>query len=395
MRHRLGAAGRGEARLRPTSWSPWTQRSRLTATARLDVVRTIGLRAVLRQRHANRRHAVALAEKTARVVEEIWREAAAEVGAEFRALTDTLIEFRLGSATAHVSAQRTPFADPVSSELADDKPLAYRLLSDAGLPVPARAVVAARDRKGAARFAAGIGTPLVVKPVRGLGGEGVVGEIHTVPQLERAIVHAGRICPQVLIEQQAPGDSYRILLLEGDVLDVLRRPRPTITGDGRSTIANLLLREYDLRIATQGSGGLKPFSIDLDCLLNLEQSGFDAESVLRAGETIVVRTATNYNSPDQTETLPRPYPESLVGPARQAAATLGARLAGVDIVTSDPTRPLEETGGVVLEVNAVPGLVHHYNLADSKTATRVAVPILRKLLGEGDAAHVPAQAPAG
>ena len=60
------------------------------------------------------------------------------------------------------------------------------------------------------------------------------------------------------------------------------------------------------------------------------------------------------------------------------------RLAGVDVVTPDPARPLGETGGVILEVNAAPGLTHHYNVASPGEATRIAVPILRALLdGKG------------
>jgi D-alanine-D-alanine ligase-like ATP-grasp enzyme len=35
---------------------------------------------------------------------------------------------------------------------------------------------------------------------------------------------------------------------------------------------------------------------------------------------------------------------------------------------------------VVLEVNGAPGLSHHYHVADRAQATRVAVPILEKLL---------------
>jgi D-alanine-D-alanine ligase-like ATP-grasp enzyme len=310
----------------------------------------------------------------------MWRRAAAELHAEVRVLTGTLIEFRRGSTTAFVSRQTTPFADPVSRELADDKPLAYRILSEAGLPVPAQVVLNADDHKSAATFAADVGVPLIVKPARGRGGAGVVGHVCTDTQLARALLHAGKMSRQVMIERQVPGDSYRILVLDGDVIGVVRRERPAITGDGRSTVADLLFREYERRLTTEGPAGLKPLRIDLDCLFTLAYSGLRLDSVLPANQAVVFKTATNYNGRDQTQALAVPYPAGLVDSARRAAAALGARLGGVDVVTTEPDKPLEEVGGVVLEVNAVPGLFHHYNVSDSTAAPDVAVAILGKLL---------------
>ena len=45
----------------------------------------------------------------------------------------------------------------------------------------------------------------------------------------------------------------------------------------------------------------------------------------------------------------------------QAAAVIGARLAGVDIITPDPSISLDKSGGVVLEVNTTPGYYYHYH----------------------------------
>jgi glutathione synthase/RimK-type ligase-like ATP-grasp enzyme len=39
---------------------------------------------------------------------------------------------------------------------------------------------------------------------------------------------------------------------------------------------------------------------------------------------------------------------------------VGTRLAGIDVITTDPGVPLGESGGVILEVNATPGYHHHY-----------------------------------
>jgi predicted nucleotidyltransferase len=37
---------------------------------------------------------------------------------------------------------------------------------------------------------------------------------------------------------------------------------------------------------------------------------------------------------------------------------------------------------VVLEVNPIPGLQHHYNVAEPEAATRVAIPVLEALFAQ-------------
>jgi cyanophycin synthetase len=64
---------------------------------------------------------------------------------------------------------------------------------------------------------------------------------------------------------------------------------------------------------------------------------------------------------------------------------VGLRLAGVDLVAPDLTRPLAPGFGAIVEVNGTPGLHYHYHVADTERASRVALPVLEKLLSEGGA----------
>jgi D-alanine-D-alanine ligase-like ATP-grasp enzyme len=350
--------------------------ARYRLQARADLVRAVGLRHAWRRVRADHRHRRALLERAPRVAEQMWREAAAELGAEVRPLAPTLLEFSLDGATTRIRGQTTPLADPVSTEIAENKALAYQVLAEAGLPVPVHQVVGV-ENGGSAIDVPG---PWIIKPVGSGGGAGVTGEVRTPAQLRRALVHAWKFDTAAIVEQQADGDTYRLLVLDGKLLDVLRRTRPRITGDGHSTIEELIFREYSRRIGAEGPSGLKHFAVDLDCLFTLERAGRRIDSVLGDGESVVIKTATNYNGPRETETVRGLVPAGLRDAATAAAAALGVRLAGVDIVMSDPARPLAEGGGVVLEANPVPGLTHHYNVADAAGATRIAVPILRALL---------------
>jgi D-alanine-D-alanine ligase-like ATP-grasp enzyme len=324
----------------------------------------------------------------------MWRVAAAELGAEARRLSPSFLEFRLdGGCTRVRDRMTTPLTDRVSHALALDKPIAYEVLAEAGVPVPRHAAVAAVDVEAARAFFEQARPPLLVKPASGGGGSGVVGNVHAPSQLERALVDVGRYHPVVLVEEQAEGDSYRLLFLDGELVDVLRRPRPRVVGDGVSTVELLMLAEYERRLEAGGdASGFASFEVDLDSLYALDHAGKALGSVLLDGEAIVVKSASNYTAPEQVETmLPEEVP-GVVEPARTAARALGVRLAGVDVVTTDPRRPLYGCG-VVLEVNPVPGLLQHYHVADPGSATPVATIVLAALLGvPREAARPPARA---
>jgi cyanophycin synthetase len=191
---------------------------------------------------------------------------------------------------------------------------------------------------------------------------------------------ASRFVPQLLIERQLAGDVFRFLVLDGQILDVVRRLRPAIIGDGRSTVEELISAEYDRRIRGDGNPGLKPFAVDLDCIFSLRRAGIPLRSVPPRGSTVRLKTVTNYNRPEDNHTLRTAISPALSAEAVAAATILGLRLAGVDVVSPTPSASLAASGGAIIDVNALPALHHHAHVADADAAGRVAVPILRALL---------------
>jgi cyanophycin synthetase len=310
----------------------------------------------------------------------MWEAAARELEAEFRELSPGLFRIQRNGVAVQLLGQRTPLADPVSTELASDKALARQLMAEAGVSVPESGVFAPRAFSSARTFLESAAGPCVVKPRWGAAGGGVTGSVSNADQLGQALRRAGTVAEDVLVERQVAGDHYRVLLLDGEVLDVLRRLHPRVIGDGASTIEQLMAAEYERRLATEGLDGLKPLHVDLDCLFTLEASGLRLDTVLPAGVAARVKTATNNSSSRECTTFTAPVSPELIAHARAAAGALGVRLAGVDVLTTDPSVPLAESGGVVLEVNPTPGLWHHYNVTPTADATRVAVPILEALL---------------
>jgi len=308
----------------------------------------------------------------------IWGEAARELGAEVRELPGGALEIRKGAVVTTVIDHRVPLdAGPASGA---GKGAGLEALRDAGLSVPESIEFDATDVQPALDFLARSGSPTVVKPVGSGGGKGITTGIRRRQELERAATRAARFSPRLLIERQADGDAYRFLVLDGELIDVIRRRAPRLSGDGRRSVRRLIAAENRRRQAAAGAAGWAVLKADLDAVLTLERQGLTLASVPSAGHVFQVKTVNNQTRPEDSETVREPIAADLREEVLAAAATSGLRLAGVDVVTRDLGRPLRKSGGVILEVNRDPSPHHHYHVADPAGATRVAVPILRRLL---------------
>ena len=349
---------------------------------RLDILRSTGVR-YARQRRREEALLTALASdprKSAYRV--IWQRAADEVGAELRVIHGEFFELSAGDRRTRVWRHWVPLDDAVTLRFALDKTAVHDVLSRAGLPLPEHEDWDAAKLNGAVEFLQRSSTPCVVKPTGGASGSGATTGVRTRDQLLRARLRAARLSRRLLIERQAEGDMYRLLFMDGELLDTVRRRPPRVTGDGRSTIRELIAAENASRLDPAHPVSQPILRVDLDCLFTLEAAGLSLESVLPADQTIPVKTVTSQNRIEDNETVREPIAPELVAEAREAAAQVGVRLAGVDLITPDLSRCLKESGGVIIEVNGTPGLHYHYQVADEANATPVAVPILRRLLEE-------------
>jgi len=363
-------------------------RLRREAAVRVELVRALGprhawQRAVLDRRlgRAGRRHRT-------RVYRQIWDRAAQAAGAEVVELTSELLELRRGTAHTRVRHQTVALDDSLSIELSLDKPLIHRLLADAALPVPPHAEFHAGEPASARAFLAQADGPCVVKPAASGGaGWGVSTGVRGPADLRRAIARASRYGSRLLIEHQVEGTVYRVLALDGEILDVVRRHPPGVVGDGRSDIATLVAGESRRRLEAEGDAGLSPLHLDLDALITLELTGLTPRSVPGRGEAVVIKTVTQQNANEENETVHEPLSHALGAEIARATDVVGLRVAGVDVIAPGLDRPLRESGGVVLEVNAEPGLHHHYHVADPEQATPVAVPLLERALEESPRAR--------
>jgi D-alanine-D-alanine ligase-like ATP-grasp enzyme len=308
-----------------------------------------------------------------------WREAAEQLGASWRTLDSGIHEIHLNGAAIRVCDNSSPIDDPVTLALVSDKPLTYRILEEQSLATPPHAVFTLKTISRAVEFLRASPGPCVVKPARGTGGgRGITAGVRTRAQLSRAAAAAAIYCDDVLIELQISGDNYRLLYLDGELIDALVRRPPGVTGDGRSDVRRLVRLANEDRLRAGAAKSQVLLTIDPDMRRTLAQQKLSLRSVPAAGRLVTLKTVVNENCGDDNVGCIHTLSPAIIADCARAVRALRIRLAGVDVVTPDPSVPLEESAGVILEVNAPPNFYYHYHQRTGPVP--VALHVLRRLL---------------
>ena len=296
-----------------------------------------------------------------------------------------LVQLGHGVRSRRIWTAETDTTSAVAESISSDKDLTKRLLESCGVPVPSGRIVAnAEDAWDAAED---IGTPVVVKPLDGNHGRGVSLELDTREQVEAAFALAERHGSEVIVERYIRGTEHRLLIVGGKLAAAARGEVAMITGDGHSTVAQLT----DLQINSDPRRGttedfplnrINPHD-DTAVVLELQRQGLMPDAVPSAGRKVLLQRNGNV-AIDVTDQ---------VHPAVAAAAGLAARIvgldiAGVDLVAEDISRPLEEQGGAIVEINAGPGLLMHLKPAEG-TPRPVGRAIVDHLFAEKDNGRIP------
>jgi cyanophycin synthetase len=309
---------------------------------------------------------------------EVWRDAAASLGASVEELDKDVLEIRLGRACTRARQTTTAIDDPVTLSVAANKPLVCRLLAKRGLRTPKHFEFTLNSVAQTLAFMGRFEGEWVVKPANGASGLGVTTGVITRFDLVRAAVAAAAFGPNLIVERQIAGDVYRLLYLNGELLDAVLRKSPVVVADGVSSVRKLVRLENRARLEGGHKFGQVLLSIDLDMRHTLAKQGLSLSSVPKRGTVVRLKTVVNQNSVADNVSATGLLCKSIISDGAAAAAAVGVQLAGIDVVTPDPAVPLAQSGGAILEVNTTPGYYYHYYQRNGGVA--VAIPILSTLL---------------
>ena len=321
-------------------------------------------------------------------------DAAVARGIPFSRMTEgSMVRFGWGSQQRRIQAAEIDSTSAISEAIAQDKQLTKKLLSAAGVPVPAgREVLDADD---AWKAACEIGLPVVIKPLDGNQGKGVTVNINSEESLRKAYDVAATFSDSILVERFMPGNDFRLLVVGDKLVAAARREPPKVVGDGVSSVAQLV--EQVNRDPRRGSGhstSLTKIRFDDIAKECLAIQGFSAESVPLKGQRVNLRNNANLSTGGSATDVTDDVHPDVAARAVAAAHMVGLDICGVDVVCDSILRPLEEQGGGMVEVNAAPGLRMH--LAPSFGKGRpVGEAIISTLFKGGETGRIPLVAVTG
>ena len=311
-----------------------------------------------------------------------------------RVAARSLLQLGYGRHRQLVCAALTSQTSAVGVDIAADKQLAKQVLAAAGVPVaPGRVVWSEQEAQAAL---AEVGGPAVVKPLSGRQGTSMTIGVRTAAEAEAAFRKAATVSDAVLVEALVPGTDYRVLVVDGRVAAAAALRPASVTGDGVSTISQLVAEaNTDPRRGPGHSRELTLISLDPEALSHLDSLGLDEHSVPANGQVVSLRRNANLStggtSRDVTDLL---HPE-VAELCRRAAAAAGLDVCGIDLRLTDISAPLQDSAGhgpvqpcAVLELNACPGLRMHLSPSEGRPRD-VAAAIVDSLCPPGASTRIP------
>lgn len=309
-----------------------------------------------------------------------------------RLADNSLVQLGYGSAQRRIWTAETDDTSAVAESIAQDKELTRTMLRQAGVPVPEGRAVSSPEE--ACEVAEKLGFPVVVKPREGHHGDGVSIDLMDRESVLRAYeiadsVEYGR-GQGVVVEQCIQGVHHRLLVVGSEVVAAAQGEPDHVVGDGKSTVQRLV----ELGNERPNRGDPEIYQHDrlvLDAIATgvLTRQGLTVDSIPAEGKRVIL----HYNGDLPNDVTHLVHPE-LARVAVLAAKTIGLNIAGVDFVLVDPSRPVDEQKGAVLEVNASPSLLMHVNPVRGESRP-VGKAIVDQLFAPGTTGRIPIVAVSG
>ncbi|MGM5468895.1 cyanophycin synthetase [Flavobacteriaceae bacterium LMO-SS05] len=301
----------------------------------------------------------------------------------------SLCQLGYGANQKRIQATVTSETSSIGVELACDKEDTKHLLEQAEVEVPRGDII--RRESSLADACNYVGFPLVIKPVDGNHGRGITVNIQN---YEEALAgfHAAKASSSngaIIVEKFITGEDYRLLVINNKLVAAAKRTPAHVIGDGKSTVQELIDEvNKDPRRGYGHENVLTQITVNDLTKTIIQDAGYTLESVIAKDEMLILKDTANLSTGGTAEDVTDILHPANVSMAERISKIIDLDVCGIDVMTTDITQPLSDTGGAVLEVNAGPGFRMH--LSPTKGLPRnVAGHVIDKLFPKGHTGRIP------
>jgi L-alanine-DL-glutamate epimerase-like enolase superfamily enzyme/D-alanine-D-alanine ligase-like ATP-grasp enzyme len=249
------------------------------------------------------------------------------------------------------------------------KQLIKTRIKAAGAPVPEGKEFGLRDKEKAQSYVRSLaGQPFVVKPSVGTGGVGVSTGLLTLEEFEWAWEKimlskkaSGRNDGFIIVEEQIPGDDYRVFVIGDTAVSIVKRAPAHVVGDGQNSIEYLVEVRNQTR-STNPHLASRRIVLDRSAVFQLTRQGLNKEDIPKRGQVVFLSTAGNISQGgDSINVLEETHPSVLQAAVKAVRAFPGLVVGGVDFLMEDHRVDLAGQRAGICEINSVPAsTMHHY-----------------------------------
>ena len=299
----------------------------------------------------------------------------------------SLVQLGYGVHQKRIRATIASTTSSIAVDIAGDKEETKNLLSAAEVPVPKGIILYADE--SVQRAIDAIGYPFVIKPVNGNHGKGATTNITSFEQAEKALEAARQYGRNVICEKYITGFDFRVLVINYKFICAALRTPAAVRGDGEHTIRWLIDEtNKDPRRGYGHEKVLTQIKVDNFTQKILDEKGYSLDTIPGKDELVLVKPTANLSTGGTSTDVTDEVHPANVFLAERIAKIIGLYICGIDIMASDLKKPLTETGGAVLEVNAAPGFRMHVE-PSAGIARNAAEPVVEMLYPKGEDGRIP------
>lgn len=208
---------------------------------------------------------------------------------------DSLLQLGYGKNQRRLLNALTDRTSLLGVELVQDKNRTKAVLAAAHVPVPQGHVITLSEDM--IKIMQRLRGPYAVKPLDSHHGQGVTLNLHSLEEMQSAFQIAKKFSSSVLVEEMCEGKDYRVLVVDRKVVAVAERTAPSIKGDGKSSILQLIEKLNQDPLRGDGHCSVLSRIVIEDALLEtLQRQGLDLNSVPASDQWVLLRSNANLSS---------------------------------------------------------------------------------------------------